>query len=61
MRCDAIDARDRYYGSMIGVRHGEPLRSAEHAWASSIRSRTSASNPFGDAHAFEARAHERER
>jgi N-acetylglucosamine malate deacetylase 1 len=24
----AIDARDRYYGSMIGVAHGEPLRSA---------------------------------
>lgn len=26
---EAIEARDRYYGSMIGVAHGEPLRAIE--------------------------------
>lgn len=26
---DALDARDRYFGSMIGVAHGEPLRVVE--------------------------------
>lgn len=49
---DAIEARDRYYGSMIGVTHGEALRSpgtpglvdpVDH-----LRR-----NPFPDAHNFE--------
>lgn len=50
---EAIEARDRYYGSMIGTSHGEPLRApntlglvdpVEHFRA----------NPFTEAHAFEA-------
>lgn len=50
---DAIEARDRYYGSMIGVSHGEPLRSTQSLGivdpVAHFRQ-----NPFSEAHAFEA-------
>lgn len=48
----AIDARDRYYGSMIGVSHGEPLRSpASLGIVDPVRHFRD--NPFPEAHAFE--------
>jgi bacillithiol biosynthesis deacetylase BshB1 len=48
----AIDARDRYYGSMIGVAHGEPLRSPNvPGLVDPVRQFRD--NPFAEAHAFE--------
>ena len=50
----AIEARDRYYGSLIGTSHGEPLRAvATPGLADPVRHFRD--NPFGGAHAFEAR------
>ncbi len=50
----AIEARDRYYGSMIGTSAGEPLRAvATPGLADPVRHFRD--NPFGGAHAFEAR------
>jgi bacillithiol biosynthesis deacetylase BshB1 len=49
---DAIDARDRYYGSMIGVSHGEPLR-ARSVLGVVDPLRLVRDNPFPEAHAFE--------
>jgi bacillithiol biosynthesis deacetylase BshB1 len=48
----AIDARDRYYGSMIGTSHGEPLRSPA-ALGIVDPVRHFRDNPFSEAHAFE--------
>lgn len=49
---DAIEARDRYYGSMIGVAHGEPLRAVmTPGLVDPVRHFRD--NPFGNAHAFE--------
>jgi bacillithiol biosynthesis deacetylase BshB1 len=48
----AIDARDRYYGSMIGQSHGEPLRSPA-ALGMVDLVRHFRDNPFTEAHAFE--------
>ena len=46
----AIEARDRYYGSMIGVSHGEPVRSpSTPGLVDPIRHFRD--NPFGNAHA----------
>jgi LmbE family N-acetylglucosaminyl deacetylase len=48
----AIDARDRYYGSMIGASHGEPLRSpSTPGLVDPVR--FFRDNPFPEAHAFE--------
>jgi bacillithiol biosynthesis deacetylase BshB1 len=48
----AIEARDRYYGSMIGTSHGEPLRSpATLGVVDPVRHFRD--NPFTEAHAFE--------
>jgi bacillithiol biosynthesis deacetylase BshB1 len=48
----AIEARDRYYGSMIGTTHGEPLRAA--AMPGLVDPvRHFRDNPFANAHAFE--------
>ena len=48
----AIEARDRYYGSMIGTSHGEPLRSpATLGLVDPVRHFRD--NPFPEAHAFE--------
>lgn len=48
----AIDARDRYYGSMIGAMHGEPLRSpSTPGLVDPVR--FFRDNPFPEAHAFE--------
>lgn len=48
----AIDARDRYYGSMIGVSHGEPLRAVmTPGLVDPVRHFRD--NPFAGAHAFE--------
>jgi N-acetylglucosamine malate deacetylase 1 len=48
----AIEARDRYYGSMIGATHGEPLRSPNvPGLVDPIRQFRD--NPFAEAHAFE--------
>jgi len=49
---EAIDARDRYYGSMIGVSHGEPLRSPNVPGLVDPL-RQFRDNPFTEAHAFE--------
>lgn len=49
----AIDARDRYYGSMIGATHGEPLRAVATPGLVDPVAHFRA-NPFADAHAFEA-------
>jgi len=50
----AIEARDRYYGSLIGVSHGEPLRAvATPGLADPVRHFRD--NPFAGAHAFEPR------
>lgn len=49
----AIEARDRYYGSMIGATHGEALRSPNTpGLVDPIRHFRD--NPFPEAHAFEA-------
>lgn len=48
----AIDARDRYYGSMIGTSHGEPLRSPAALGIVDLV-RQFRDNPFSEAHAFE--------
>jgi N-acetylglucosamine malate deacetylase 1 len=49
----AIEARDRYYGTMIGTSHGEPLRTA--ATPGLVDPvRHFRDNPFTEAHAFEA-------
>ncbi len=48
----AIDARDRYYGSMIGVSHGEPVRTAMTPGLVDPL-RHFRDNPFAGAHAFE--------
>ena len=48
----AIEARDRYYGSMIGTSHGEPLRSPA-ALGVVDPVRQFRDNPFPEAHAFE--------
>ncbi|HEX7838205.1 MAG TPA: bacillithiol biosynthesis deacetylase BshB1 [Kofleriaceae bacterium] len=48
----AIEARDRYYGSMIGTSHGEPLRSAA-VLGVVDPVRHFRDNPFTEAHAFE--------
>jgi bacillithiol biosynthesis deacetylase BshB1 len=48
----AIDARDRYYGSMIGTSHGEPLRSPA-ALGVIDPVRQFRDNPFPEAHAFD--------
>jgi len=49
---EALEARDRYYGSMIGAEHGEPLRAAQVLGlvdpVAHFRD-----NPFSEAHAFE--------
>lgn len=50
---DAIEARDRYYGSMIGVSFGEALRSPNTIGLADPVAHFRA-NPFGEAHAFEA-------
>jgi LmbE family N-acetylglucosaminyl deacetylase len=48
----AIDARDRYYGSLIGAPHGEPLRAiATPGLVDPVRHFRD--NPFSEAHAFE--------
>jgi bacillithiol biosynthesis deacetylase BshB1 len=48
----AIDARDRYYGTMIGASHGEPLRTyAVPGLVDPVRHFRD--NAFADAHAFE--------
>ena len=49
----AIEARDRYFGSMIGTSHGEPLRTAA-VMGLADPVRHFRDNPFGDAHAFES-------
>jgi N-acetylglucosamine malate deacetylase 1 len=49
---DAIDARDRYYGSMIGASHGEALR-APNTPGLVDPLRHYRDNPFSEAHAFE--------
>jgi bacillithiol biosynthesis deacetylase BshB1 len=48
----AIEARDRYYGSMIGASHGEPWRSAA-VLGLVDPVRHFRDNPFTEAHAFE--------
>lgn len=50
---DAIDARDRYFGSMIGAAHGEPLRAAQMLGVTDLVQHFR-DNPFEGAHAFEA-------
>jgi bacillithiol biosynthesis deacetylase BshB1 len=51
---EAIEARDRYYGSMIGTSHGEPLRSPNVPGLVDPL-RQFRDNPFPEAHAFEPR------
>lgn len=50
---EAIETRDRYYGTMIGTSHGEPLRAPNVPGivdpVAHFRQ-----NPFSEAHAFEA-------
>ena len=49
---EAIEARDRYYGSFIGASHGEPLRSPNvPGLVDPVRQFRD--NPFPEAHAFE--------
>jgi bacillithiol biosynthesis deacetylase BshB1 len=48
----AIEARDRYFGSMIGTPYGEPLRTAA-VMGIVDPIRHFRDNPFADAHAFE--------
>ena len=49
---EAIELRDRYYGTMIGTSHGEPLRSPA-ALGVVDPIRQFRDNPFTEAHAFE--------
>lgn len=49
---DAIEARDRYHGSRIGVRYGEALRSPNTPGLIDPVAHVRA-NPFSEAHAFE--------
>jgi bacillithiol biosynthesis deacetylase BshB1 len=49
----AIETRDRYYGSMIGTSHGEPVRTAMTPGLVDPL-RHARDNPFTEAHAFEA-------
>ncbi len=49
---EAIEARDRYYGSMIGATHGEPLRSPN-VLGLVDPVQHFRQNPFSEAHAFE--------
>lgn len=49
---DAIEARDRYHGSSIGVTHGEPLRSVATPGVADLVKHFR-DNPFAGAHAFE--------
>lgn len=53
MALDAIEARDRYRGSEIGVRHGEALRSPQVLGLVDPLAQIRA-NPFSEAHAFES-------
>jgi bacillithiol biosynthesis deacetylase BshB1 len=53
MAIDAIDARDRYYGSMIGKSHGEPFKSASTLGLVDPIDHFR-NNPFLEAHLFEA-------
>lgn len=48
----AIEARDRYYGSFIGVSHGEPFR-VEATMGLTDPLEHFRANPFSEAHAFE--------
>lgn len=50
---EAIEARDRYHGSMIGVSHGEPLRAANTLGLADPLAHFR-QNAFAEAHAFEA-------
>ncbi len=50
---DAVEARDRYYGSMIGTSHGEALRSARTV-ALKDPLQHLRDNPFPEPHAFES-------
>jgi hypothetical protein len=53
MALAAIDARDRYHGSMIGTSHGEPLRCAKvPGLVDPVKHFRD--NPFAEAHAFES-------
>lgn len=49
----AIEARDRYYGSMIGATHGEPLLSANMLGLHDVLGHFR-NNYFPEAHAFES-------
>ena len=49
---EAIEARDRFYGSMIGASHGEPLR-LPNVPGIADPVRFLRDNPFTEAHAFE--------
>ncbi|HET7506381.1 MAG TPA: bacillithiol biosynthesis deacetylase BshB1 [Kofleriaceae bacterium] len=49
---EAIELRDRYYGTMIGVSHGEPVRSPGVPGLVDLV-RQFRDNPFTEAHAFE--------
>jgi bacillithiol biosynthesis deacetylase BshB1 len=49
----AIEARDRYYGSMIGATHGEPLKSPNMLGLGDLLGHFR-QNPFTEAHAFES-------
>lgn len=49
---EAVEARDRYYGSMIGTSHGEPLRVVNTPGLVDPVAHFRA-NPFSEAHAFE--------
>lgn len=49
---EAIEARDRWFGSMIGATHGEPLRAAQVMGLVDLVEHYRA-NPFDEAHAFE--------
>lgn len=49
----AIDARDRYYGSMIGTSHGEPLRSVASLGLVDLVKHFR-DNPFSEAQAFDS-------
>ena len=50
---EALEARDRYYGAMIGVRSGEPLRAPNMLGLVDPIAHFRA-NPFTEAHFFEA-------
>lgn len=50
---EAIEARDRWFGSMIGTSHGEPLKTPNVPGLNDVVAHFRA-NPFFEAHAFEA-------